>query len=113
MARHRDQVARLRRARDRARREHRWLAWLRGILAVRRLERHAPEPPVPVSAPSDQEEAIAAGARGEQAAATGLASALGDEWTLLRGYCNRRGEIDHLLLGPAGCWPLRSRTATA
>jgi hypothetical protein len=102
VARHRDQVARLRRARDRARAERRWLDWLRGILAVRRMARHAPQPPIPAAAPSDQEEAMAAGARGEQAAAADLGGALGDEWTLLRGYCNRRGEIDHLLLGPGG-----------
>jgi hypothetical protein len=102
LARHREQVARLRRARDRARAERRWLAWLRGVLAVRRMQRNAPPSPAPVSVPSDQEEALAAGARGEQAAAADLAGALGDEWALLRGYRNRRGEIDHLLLGPRG-----------
>jgi hypothetical protein len=31
-----------------------------------------------------------------------LGRVLGDDWTLLRGYRNRRGEIDHLLLGPQG-----------
>jgi hypothetical protein len=34
--------------------------------------------------------------------ATGLGRVLDDEWTLIRGYRNRRGEIDHLLLGPGG-----------
>jgi hypothetical protein len=43
-----------------------------------------------------------AGLQGEQAVTSWLAGALGDEWTLLRGYHNRRGEIDHLLLGPSG-----------
>jgi hypothetical protein len=29
-----------------------------------------------------------------------FAAVLGDEWVLFRGYKNRAGEIDHLLLGP-------------
>lgn len=29
-------------------------------------------------------------------------SVLSDEWTLVRGYANRRGELDHLLIGPRG-----------
>jgi hypothetical protein len=39
---------------------------------------------------------------GEKRVEDGLARALGDDWTLFRGYRNRRGEIDHLLLGPGG-----------
>jgi Nuclease-related domain len=39
---------------------------------------------------------------GEQIVAAGLGRVLGDDWTLLRGYRNRRGEIDHLLLGGQG-----------
>lgn len=35
-------------------------------------------------------------------AATVLGRVLGDDWTLLRGYRNRGGEIDHILLGPRG-----------
>jgi hypothetical protein len=40
--------------------------------------------------------------QGQRSTQADLAAALGDEWTLVRGYRNRRGEIDHLLLGPAG-----------
>ncbi len=43
-----------------------------------------------------------AGIEGEQLVASGLGHVLNDEWTLIRGYRNKRGEIDHLLLGPRG-----------
>ncbi|HET7247513.1 MAG TPA: nuclease-related domain-containing protein [Streptosporangiaceae bacterium] len=43
-----------------------------------------------------------AGIEGEQLVAGGFGRVLNDEWTLIRGYRNRRGEIDHLLLGPHG-----------
>jgi len=42
LARHREGVDRTRQARDGARAERRWLAWLRGVLAVRREQRQAP-----------------------------------------------------------------------
>ncbi|NBE83997.1 nuclease-related domain-containing protein [Micromonospora rubida] len=45
----------------------------------------------------------AAGVRGEDALAWGL-SGLSDEWVMLRGYRNRRGETDHVLVGPHGVW---------
>jgi hypothetical protein len=50
----------------------------------------------------DREASLAAGVAGERLAAAGLGRALGDEWTLLRGYRNRRGEIDLVLVGPRG-----------
>ena len=40
--------------------------------------------------------------RGEQFVADEFGRQLKDDWVLLRGYKNRRGEIDHLLLGPRG-----------
>lgn len=45
----------------------------------------------------------AAGAWGEDALVWGL-SGLSDEWLMLRGYRNRRGETDHVLVGPLGVW---------
>lgn len=102
LARYREQVAQAVRDRDQARAEHRWLAWLHGSLAVRRARRHVPAAPARPSVPSGREEALAAGAQGELATAAALAGALGNDWVLLRGYRNRRGEIDHLLLGPGG-----------
>ena len=38
----------------------------------------------------------------EEALALSLCEEFDDEWALFRGYCNRAGEIDQLLLGPAG-----------
>jgi hypothetical protein len=31
---------------------------------------------------------------------------LSDDWRLFRGYANRRGEVDHLLVGPGGVWAI-------
>jgi hypothetical protein len=45
---------------------------------------------------------LMAGAEDERLVAAGLGRVLDDDWTLIRGYRNRRGEIDHLLLGPRG-----------
>lgn len=40
---------------------------------------------------------------GEELLAWSL-SGLSDEWVMLRGYRNRRGETDSVLVGPAGVW---------
>jgi hypothetical protein len=107
-------------ARDRARARGQWIAWLRSALAVWKLRRLAP---VPSSAqmqrtgsarpPSDAEEKLAAGVAGEQQVVTEFGQLLGDEWVLVRGYCNRRGEIDHLLLGPPGLVAIESKHLNA
>lgn len=89
-------------ARVQARARHRWLAWLRDTLAVRRARRRAPVPPQLVTAPSDEQGKLAAGVAGERQVADDLGRVLGDDWVLMRGYQNKGGEIDHLLLGPAG-----------
>jgi hypothetical protein len=102
LARHQDQVRQAARARDQARAQHRWWAWLRGILAARRERRNAPAPPPATGPPTDQQQILMAGIEGERLVAAGLGRVLDDEWTLIRGYRNRRGEIDHLLLGPSG-----------
>lgn len=44
-----------------------------------------------------------AGVRGEVTLVSGLAG-LSDEWLALRGYKNRRGETDVVLVGPLGVW---------
>lgn len=46
-----------------------------------------------------------AGVAAEDAVTANL-SVLPDEWTLVRGYANRRGELDHLLVGPRGVWAI-------
>lgn len=102
IAEHRTQLADATRLRDLARSQRRWVSWLRNAWRVRRLGRLAPLPSAAVAALSDNEQMLAAGVAGEQLIEAGLGRALGNEWTLLRGYRNRRGEIDHLLIGPCG-----------
>jgi hypothetical protein len=95
-------VQRARRQRDQARADHRWLAWLRWALAVRREKRNTPAPPSAGAQPSDREEILKVGSDAERAAAEELGRVLGEGWTLFAGYRNNRGEIDQLLLGPGG-----------
>jgi hypothetical protein len=38
-----------------------------------------------------------------------VGAALDNEWLLLRGYCNSRGEIDALLLGPRGLFAIEEK----
>src|SRR5262252_2521944 len=76
---------------------HRWWSWIVGIFSVRAEWRNGP---------TSQEESIAAGMAGERRVAAELGQVLGDEWVLFRGYRNRRGEIDHLLLGPRGVFAI-------
>ncbi len=114
LARHELLVRRARNARDRARSQRRWLAWLSGVLNVRKLGRVAPVPPAGGAvAPSDAEEILRAGVTGEQLVATEFGKVLSDDWVLVRGYCNRRGEIDHLLLGPPGLIAIESKHLNA
>lgn len=89
-------------ARDKARAQHRWRAWLRWVLALQRERRQAPRPPQVTGRVSHEEEILKAGIKGEDTVATYLGGVLDDGWTLLRGYRNKRGEIDGLLLGRKG-----------
>jgi hypothetical protein len=93
--------ARDRRARARA--ERRLLSWL--WLSLAALWRRPAGPPPPPSAsllPAHGEAALAGGVKGEQEVAVALDSALDNGWVLVKGYRNRRGEIDYLLFGPGG-----------
>jgi Nuclease-related domain len=113
---HRARLRAVREKRDRARARHRWLSWLRWALAVSREKRRAPAAPGGAAGPgglTDQEEILMAGIEGERKVAAELGSALGDDWTLLRGYRNRRGEIDHLLLGPRGLFAIEVKNLNA
>jgi hypothetical protein len=110
---HQARVQTIRVQRDRARQNHRWWTWLRLVFAVWAEQRRAPAPPGPDIADADTEEKIRAGIAGEQLVAAELGRALGDDWTLLRGYRNRRGEIDHLLLGPRGLFAIEVKNINA
>jgi Nuclease-related domain len=110
---HQARVQTIRVQRDRARRQHHWWTWLRLIVAVWAERRRAPGTPGPYAGDSDTEEKIRAGIAGEQLVAAELGQALDDDWTLLRGYRNRRGEIDHLLLGPRGLFAIEVKNLNA
>jgi Nuclease-related domain len=110
---HQARVQTIRVKRDRARQNHRWWTWLRLVFAVWAEQRRAPAPPGPEGADADTEERIRAGIAGEELVAAELGRTLGDDWTLLHGYRNRRGEIDHLLLGPRGLFAIEVKNINA
>jgi Nuclease-related domain len=113
LIRHQARVQTIRVKRDRARQQRQWWTWLRLAFAVWAEKRRAPGKPAEGQADTDTEEKIRAGIAGEQLVATDLGRALGDDWTLLRGYRNRRGEIDHLLLGPGGLFAIEVKNINA
>ena len=113
LIRYRARVQMLRVKRDRARAGHRWWAWLRLAVAGWRDKRGVPRPPVPSAGHTDTEERLMAGIAGEQQVAAELGRALDDDWTLVRGYRNRRGEIDQLLLGPHGLFAIEVKNLNA
>lgn len=100
-------------AHEQARAQHRWGGWLRGILARWRAGRPARASRVAASQPTDEEARLAAGAAGERLVAEELGRMLDGQWTLLRGYRNRRGEIDHVLLGPRGLFAIEVKNQNA
>jgi hypothetical protein len=114
LVRYRARVQSIRVSRDRARARHAWWTWLKLAAGVWREKRRIPHPPVPAAGhATDQEERIRAGIAGENQVATELGRLLDDTWTLLRGYRNRRGEIDHLLLGPRGLFAIEVKHLNA
>jgi Nuclease-related domain len=113
LVRHRARVKTVRVKRDRARAEHRWGVWLRLVVAAWTEQRRVPRPPVLAAGATDTEEKLKAGIAGEELVAVELGRALNDDWTLLRGYRNRRGEIDHLLLGPRGLFAIEVKNLNA
>ena len=113
LIRHQVRVQTIRVKRDRARQNHRWWTWLRLVFAVWTEQRRVPAKPLPDHKDTDTEEKIRAGIAGEQLVAAELGRALGDDWTLLRGYRNRRGEIDHLLIGPPGLFAIEVKNLNA
>jgi hypothetical protein len=108
LAAYKERVGRARERRARARGQGGLLSrlWL-GLAALWRRGDKPPPPPLPSSLlPSDGEAAIAGGVKGEQEVAVALDPALDDGWVLVKGYRNRRGEIDYLVLGPGGLFAI-------
>lgn len=104
LAAYRRRAGEAREQRARARAHGKFLSWLWLSLAALWRRRGEPPPP-PLSAgplPTHGEAALAGGVKGEQEVAMALDAALDDGWVLVKGYRNRRGEIDYLLLGPGG-----------
>jgi hypothetical protein len=107
-----EQIARvewLREERGRACSERRWLAWLRLALAESGAKREARRLHLFSALPTAREQQMLAGRNAERRVAGQLGAALNDEWVLLRGYCNARGEIDALLLGPRGLFAIEEK----
>jgi hypothetical protein len=106
LAAYQERIGQARERRDKARAERDLLSRLRwGLITWWRRLARPPRPPGAL-APSHGEEAIMGGIKGEQEVADVLRGALGDAWALVKGYRNRRGEIDYLLLGPGGLFAI-------
>ena len=107
-------VSAARRKRAEARMQRRWWTWLRLGLSGLFAGAGAPRRPGPPAGPSAREEIFAAGVTGELYAEDQLAPAFSDLWVLFRGYKNRRGEIDCVLLGPGGFFAMevKNRNST-
>jgi hypothetical protein len=99
---HSQAVDRLRAERAASRRWWQLSQRLRDGRAVRELQARRPrrDPAKPHQLAQQR-----AGVAAEDEVTTNL-SVLSDEWTLVRGYANRRGELDHLLVGPCGVWAI-------
>jgi Nuclease-related domain len=114
LIRHQARVQTMRVKQGLARKRHRWREWLRLVLAVWTAKRRSPAKPARNTRDdTDTEERIRAGIAGEQLVAVELGRALNDDWTLLRGYRNRRGEIDDLLVGPKGLFAVEVKNINA
>ncbi len=99
---HGERVEELGAQREAARRGWRLLRWLGLCVAVWWAEAQEPRAPRVSSRPSADEAKSSAGMEGEQRVANHFGLELCDEWALVRGYRNRAGEIDQILVGPGG-----------
>lgn len=70
-----------------------------------RLFQSSPQEPVK-ELPDQSDKQWVAGANGENIVSTFLSNKLSDEWTYLRGYENRKGEVDGMLIGPTGVFAI-------
>ncbi len=90
-------------ARDAIRTAWRQRQWIDLAKGMRRwLAAHMiATPPMPqLAPPSEQESRWASGEEGERRVLDTVATVLGDDWLALKGYLNRGGETDLLLIGP-------------
>jgi hypothetical protein len=113
---HEQRIAELRNERRKAWSSFRWWTVLGRSFALSVEYRKRPRRPGVAwdDVPTAREGILSAGVEGEQIAAASFRNTLGDEWMMLSGYRNRRGEIDQLLLGPSGLFAIeiKHRNAT-
>lgn len=99
-------VAEARAMRQAAWRDGRYFAWIGNALRTTwRSSFGWPIEPVMQGVTAD-ERIWAVGGQGEARVAEFLARQLSDEWTLVSGYRNGRGEIDQVLIGPTGLFTI-------
>ncbi|WP_242884436.1 nuclease-related domain-containing protein [Actinomadura litoris] len=92
--------------RRRQRASRRWWQlgrWLQHALELQALARQAPAVDTAAFHKRAQQQA---GVNAEERLTYDLQRSLPGDWTLFRGYANRRGEVDHLLVGPFGVWAI-------
>ncbi|MGI5206938.1 nuclease-related domain-containing protein [Spirillospora sp. CA-108201] len=110
LARERDRVAQHARAVEDLRRRQeasrRWWQLARRFRDARELQALQREAPALDPAVMHRRAQQQAGVDAEDRVASELERSLRGDWTLFRGYANRRGEVDHLLVGPGGVWAI-------
>ncbi len=91
-------------------RSRRWLSAAIGLLAlIASWLTSAPRRPASIEAGRD-EAVWGSGEAGEKRVHAHLHDRLGDDWTALAGYCNGKGEIDLVLVGPPGLVAIEIKT---
>jgi Nuclease-related domain len=81
----------------------RLLKYVKPWISARLAAKPAPAAPVRTySIPTRRDLAWSAGNQGEQAVLSHLARILNDQWTVVKGYRNSKGEIDFVAVGPTG-----------
>ncbi|MCL2582684.1 MAG: NERD domain-containing protein [Streptosporangiales bacterium] len=102
-------VTKLRAERRRVLLEGRLLTWVRMGSALRDAKRSAVRVQLSSALPRSGEQAAKAGQNAERRVAGQLGAVLDDSWTLFRGYCTARGELDALLVGPLGAFAIEEK----
>jgi len=87
-------------------RDRKLLGVLKHLLRLFVLNTSADAPHPVKESPDEEDCKLESGKEGEQRVRKYLEERLSDEWTLLTGYRNRKGEIDGILVGPEGIFAM-------
>lgn len=82
-----------------------WRRWRQAARLQKLLREIRDYRPVPQQV-SVEERQAQAGSEAERRVDVFFASALGERWTLIAGYCGPNGEIDRILIGPWGVYAI-------